>query len=196
METSGNGHKFSVIPFWQLSRSIISNWSCDGQTALMLAVPRRDFHPAQEEISGTRCLQGRDTLNPTLFTPGSAFSPSNLLQELIFPLEEGKQRSCFNYHSEQRILNLRWQCTNTWLHFSPSLIPVWSTGCSWAFQLPSPHPEHSMPLEFFCSKVFRTSRRAGCPIAPVLPWLCSAARLWFLQPAAGFIAGEMQCSDL
>lgn len=97
-------HKFSVIPFWQLSRSITANWSCDAQqAALMLAVPRRDFHPAQEEISGTRCVQGRDTSNPTLFTPGFVFSPSNLLQELIFPLEEGKQRSCFNYHPEQRI---------------------------------------------------------------------------------------------
>lgn len=33
---------------------------------------------------------GRDTVNPTAFIPGSIFSPSSLLQESLFPHEQGK----------------------------------------------------------------------------------------------------------
>lgn len=119
-----------------------------------------------------------------------------------------------SFSSKQRIIEL--EMAPHW-HSAPripSLIPFCSTGCSWPQVSPAAHhraladrllqagscrQEHNMaqPFDHFCSKAFKIPRKAGCPATTPSP-LGSAlpARLWLLQSAGEFIAGEMQCSNL
>lgn len=60
------------------------SWQCPGGFFIL----RRRIFQEQGVCRGLGA--GRDTANPTARISGSIFSPSNLLQELLYPREQGK----------------------------------------------------------------------------------------------------------
>lgn len=109
-------------------------------------------------------------MNPSaLFSPGSVFSPSNFLQELIFPLEEGKKHFLLQLSP---FPNQGWHHTNACLPLLPSLIPVFC--CSWLQVFPAARccplpiqntPRHC-PWSSFAPRFLRYPGGLGVPPLP------------------------------